>query len=157
MQRAFKLVETPSSTPRDTLSEAFAHSSPLMRLYSRWLAMFDKNPLRCGLGPQRSRLIEAWLLTYSEETLAMAIDGAAADDWVRAQTGQVSSIEWLLRSEASIERFAEAGDRLHAKVAHAQAVAAVPHIVAAASDPDYIRQQIERLQQVKRAIQRKGG
>lgn len=149
MQRSLRLVSTPQNSPPDALESALAHESPRMRLFSRWMAMFDKNPSRCGLGPQRSRLIDAWLLTYTEETLALAIDGAASDGWVRQQGGQVTSIEWLLRSEASIERFAEQGEALRSAMETRIAAQALPHVAPPASDPERVAAELAKLRALR--------
>lgn len=149
MQRALKLVSTPLHSAPDALDDAIAHQSPLMRLYARWMAMFEKNPARCGLGPQRSRFIEAWLITFNEETLALALDGAAADQWIRERGGQFTSIEWLLRNEAAIERFAEQGSELRERFETQRAAQALPQVEPPASDPERVAAELAKLRALR--------
>jgi len=99
-----------------------AQASPCMRLYHRWRLLFGK--LRAGIGPQRARAVEAMLHVYPEDTLALALDGAADDAWIRDRGAQFTSIEWILANEQRIERFADAGAALHAAIARRAEAAA---------------------------------
>lgn len=121
MVQQLKLVQPPSSgdASAPTAREP-GFTSDRMRLVEHWQFMFGKNPRRCGVGPQRARLIDAWLTVYSFDTLRLALDGAAADSFIAERGGTFTSIEWILRDEANIERYAEAGERLHREVALAR-------------------------------------
>lgn len=99
------------SPPTDAIGRLFAH----------WLFMFGKSPRMCKLTTARRRLAGAWLTVYDEGILSLALDGAAADEFIAERGGSFTSIEWILRDEANIERYAEAGERLHTQVERARA------------------------------------
>lgn len=102
-------------------------ADPTRRVFAHWLAMLGKSPRRCKLGPTRRHAINAALVLYSEDDLLMAIEGCAADPWCagdNAQRREYTDIEWILRNESSIERFAEAGERLRRRAAEQQAAQA---------------------------------
>ena len=107
MIQQLRLVSTPPThavePPADALGRLFAH----------WLFMFGKSPRMCKLGPGRRRVLGAWLTVYDEGTLRLAVEGAAADAFIGERGDRFTSIEWILRDEAQIERYAEAGERLH--------------------------------------------
>ena len=102
--------------------------------------MLGKNPTRTALGPTRSKVIRRALELYEEETLRMAIEGCAASAWHAGANDRecaYNDVELILRNEAHIERFAEAGESLRqlalrraarqvAKVAQGGAQEAVP-------------------------------
>ena len=104
------------------------------RVFGHWVLMMGKAPTRCALGPARQKVISKALGLYDAETLMLAIEGCACDAWHAGQNDRNKSfqdIELILRDEAHIERFAEAGeqfraraDRAHAKLAAEEAMAA---------------------------------
>lgn len=100
--------------------EGLESADPTRRVFAHWLTMLGKSPRRCKLGPTRRQAINAALVLYSEDDLLMAIEGCAADPWCagdNAQRREYTDIEWILRNESSIERFAEAGERLRQRAA----------------------------------------
>lgn len=98
-------------------------SDPIGRLFAHWLFMFNKSPRMCKLGPGRRRLLGAWLTVYDEGVLSLMLDGAAADVFIAERGDKFTSLEWLMRDEAQIERFAEAGERLHLQFERARSEA----------------------------------
>lgn len=123
-------------------------SDPIGRVFERWLFMFGKSPRMCKLTTTRRRLVGAWLTVYDEGVLGLALDGAAADSFIAERGGQFTALEWILRDEANIERYAEAGERLHAQLERAcadeqRASAAAAEPVSqeqAAADRERVRQ-----------------
>lgn len=96
-------------------NEAQQAKAPAVRVFEHWVFMLGKNPKRCALGPKRRKVIEAALALYDEETLRLAIDGCAASEWHAGSNDRGTAyddIELILRDEAHIERFAQAGERL---------------------------------------------
>lgn len=95
-------------------------TDPCRQVFEHWAYMEGRSLARCKLGPTRSAAIQAALTLYDMPTLMLAIEGMAADPLadVREQRMRdaMREIEWLLAREARIERWAEAGERLHAKL-----------------------------------------
>lgn len=90
------------------------------RVFAHWVFMLGKNPKRCALGPDRRKIISRALALYDVETLELAIEGCAASAWHRGANDrdtEYAGIELILRDEAHIERFAEAGERLREQLA----------------------------------------
>lgn len=96
-------------------------SDAIGRVFDHWLFMFGKSPRMCKLTTARRRLVGAWLTVYDEGVLGLALDGAAADAFIAERGAQFTSLEWILRDEANIERFAEAGERMHLQLEQAHA------------------------------------
>lgn len=92
-------------------------ADPIRRVFGHWLYMLGKSPRRCKLGPTRRQAIAAALVLYEEDQLLLAIEGCAADRWCAGDNPagrEFTDVEWILRSESSIERFSEAGERMRA-------------------------------------------
>lgn len=90
------------------------------KIFEHWLFMFARNPRRCKLGPTRRAAINAALTVHDAETLQLAIDGLAADplDNCTPQMREaMHELEWLLAKESRVERWADAGEALHARMA----------------------------------------
>lgn len=115
-------------------------ADPVRRIFEHWVAMFNRNVRRCKLGPTRRAAINAALaMGYDEETLLACIDGIASDpldncrhDGIREA---MRELEWLLASEARIERWAERGDQLHQRMAQADQPSDTPTHTQTAPDP----------------------
>lgn len=119
--------------------DAFSSADPTRRIFQHWLDMLGKSPRRCKLGPVRRQAINAALVLYDEDQVCMAIEGCAADAWCAGDNParrEFTDLEWILRSESSIERFSEAGDRLRAQAAK-QELAAQQR--AAAPSPEVVQ------------------
>lgn len=133
----------------DAPATAAAPQDATRRIFEHWLYMLGRNPRRCKLGPTRRAVINAALTVYDEDTLMLTMEGIAADplegkpDSMRAA---MRELEWLLASEARIERWADKGealrrdaDRLQAQPSPAQADAPVVDPVAAAAQRERLR------------------
>ncbi len=87
------------------------------RIFDHWLYMLGRNPRRCKLGPTRRAVINAALTVYDEETLLLTMEGIAADPLEgkpESMRSAMRELEWLLASEARIERWADKGEALRA-------------------------------------------
>lgn len=109
-QPQLKLVidaPTASATPQDATRRVFDH----------WMYMLGRNPRRCKLGPTRRAVINAALTVYDEDTLLLTMEGIAADPLEgkpESMRAAMRELEWLLASEARIERWADKGEALRA-------------------------------------------
>lgn len=140
--QVLRLVENETSAGAKT---------PVERVFAHWVFMLGKNPRRCALGPTRRRVIERALELYEEDVLCLAVDGNAASAWHAGENDRrtaYNDIELILRNEATIERFAEAGERLRQRAlrqrqADAQAAPDAPQ-----ADPALVAEQRERLRKM---------
>ena len=85
------------------------------RIFDHWLYMLGRNPRRCKLGTTRRAAINAALTVYDEETLLLTMEGIAADPLEgkpESMRAAMRELEWLLASEARIERWADKGEAL---------------------------------------------
>lgn len=123
--RQLRLVDVASTPVRSSLPAAPA--DPTRRIFDHWLAMTGRSPARCKLGPTRRAAINAALLLYEADALCLAIEGMAADEELadfERRRGWQADLEWLLRAEARIERFADVGERARALMAERDDAAA---------------------------------
>lgn len=124
--------ETPSL---DAYSRA---DDPVQRVFGEFLDLFGKSPARCKLGPQRRAAIAGALQLYPEDMVIQAILGAASCDWLAQQPGL--GIEWVLATEARIERFADVGLRIQARATREAVQPVVVAAEAAAPTPEQLAQ-----------------
>lgn len=119
------------------------------KVFDHWLFMFDRNPKRCKLGPQRRQAINAALALYGLETLELAIEGMASDplDDVRNEgiREAMADLEWLLAKESRIERWATRGEKLR-KSAARRRVEVVTLATAETLTPEELAQQAQDAQ-----------
>lgn len=123
-------LRTPSDAP------AVAERTPIERVFDHWVFMLGKNARRTALGPARRRAIERALALYDEEALLLAIEGCAASAWHAGENDRgraFDDLELILRDEAHVERFADAGQRLRERMAER---AAASRVVADSAPPD---------------------
>ena len=133
------------------------------KIFEHWLFMLGRNPRRCKLGPTRRAAINAALTVHDVETLELAIDGLAADplDGCTPQMREaMHEIEWLLAKESRVERWADAGEALHARVAamvaRRQAQQAAP-AEQAGPTPEEAAQARERVKLLAARLSGRGG
>ena len=134
---------------------------PTRRVFAHWLEMFGKSPNRCKLGPTRRRAINAALTLYEEDQLLMAIEGASADAWVCGdnEMGRPhDDIEWILRSESSIERYSEVGEEMRERVRRrmAEAPKAEVAVVEAIPDPVATAEGVALMRRLAQAMRGRG-
>lgn len=98
-------------------------SDPTRAVFEHWVWMLGRQAARCKLGPTRRAAINGALTLYSAAELMLAVEGLAADPFEGAAphvAEAMRELEWLLRSEARIERFARQGEALRQKAAQAE-------------------------------------
>lgn len=96
----------------DAFAPQAAPSDPTRRIFDHWVTMNGRLVARCKLGPTRRQAINAWLTVYDEDQLMAAVEGMAADPLEGCNPGQraaMRELEWLLASEARIERWSDLG------------------------------------------------
>jgi len=94
---------------------------PARRVFEHWAWMLGKNLKRTKLGPTRRAAIAAALaMGYDEDTLMLACDGIAShslDGKPESMQAAMRELEWSLRTEARIERWAELGETFRQRLA----------------------------------------
>jgi hypothetical protein len=101
-----------------------AAQDPTRRIFEHWLFMLGRNPRRCKLGTTRRAAINGALTVYDEETLLLTMEGIAADPLEgkpESMRAAMRELEWLLASEARIERWADKGEQLRLEAARLDA------------------------------------
>lgn len=98
----------------------FDTTDPVRRVFEHWLYMLGRSPRRCKMGPTRRAAINAALaMGYELDMLLQTVEGIAADPLDGARDDHMRDamreIEWVLKSEARIERWAEVGERLRVR------------------------------------------
>lgn len=123
--------------------------TPCERVFAHWVYMLGKNARRTALGPSRRKVIDRALALYDEETLLLAIDGCASSAWHAGENDRgraFDDIELILRDEAHVERFAEAGQRLRDRLLEREAAARTV-VPIAPEDPAAVSAARERVRQ----------
>ena len=118
MQRHSGQLRLVYDAPKPSFSDSPADDT--RKVFDHWLFMFDKNPKRCKLGPQRRQVINAALSLYGLETLELAIEGMASDPLETCTDTMRESmvdLEWILAKESRIERYAARGEKLRESAA----------------------------------------
>jgi hypothetical protein len=140
------------STPQDARKRVSIPNSnaAVERVFEHWVFMLGKNPKRCALGPDRRKVISKALALYDEDTVLLAIEGCAASAWHRGENdrgGEYTDLTLILRDEAHIERFADEGEALRARLEQEQAKPAPAASDAAAVwvDPAVVLEQKRKL------------
>ena len=145
-QPQLKLVQTP------VVAFSGASADPTRRVFEHWLVMAGRSPARCKLGPTRRQAINAWLTVYDEDMLCAAVEGMASDPLEGCNPSMraaMRELEWLISSEARIERWAERGfalrEQLEAEAAEEARRRAAPPPVVEVEDPAAVAQARQRL------------
>lgn len=142
--KALRLIDT----------DAGAHAqerTATERVFDHWVWMLNKPRTRTALGPTRKRAIERALELYDEDVLMMAIEGCAASRWHAGDNDRgkaYNDLELILRDEARIERFAEAGEQVRQRAvrdAAAQRQAAATQHIAPEHDAAAVLAERERV------------
>lgn len=104
-------------TPADADSR-----SPEEQVFDHWVWVMGKRPGRTVLGPERRRVLRRALELYDVETLKLAIDGCATSPFHAGENDRATpyrDLELIVRSERTVERFAEMGEEAHEKARQA--------------------------------------
>lgn len=94
--------------------------SPEQQVFDHWVWVMGKR--RAVLGPERRRLLRRALELYDVETLKLAIDGCATSPFHAGENDRNTAyrdLELILRSERTVEGFAEKGEEAHEKARQA--------------------------------------
>jgi len=110
-------------------------TDPVRRVFEHWADLMGKSLRRTKLGPtRRAAIAGALAMGYDEETLMLACEGIAShplDGKPESMQAAMRELEWSMRTEARIERWAELGEAFRQRVAAAPARhdAATPAVV----------------------------
>jgi hypothetical protein len=168
MSAQLRLIDT---TPRGAsapsagaeLAAMLGSDCEVTRIFGHHLAMQGASPRRCKLAPMRRRLIASWLLVYGEEVLQLAVEGFATSAWHQGGNDdghRFAAIEYALKNEATIERWADVGERLRERLAgddrrRAQGDA-VHDEAEPVRDPAAVAAQLARLREMAAAMRARG-
>ena len=116
--KQFSLVQDMPATARAE------DRSPTERVFDHWVFMTGRNPARCVLGPMRRKVIERALALYGgdDEVPMLAVEGGASSAWHAGENDDGRAhddVEFFLRNEVNIERFAAMGEALRARAERA--------------------------------------
>jgi hypothetical protein len=130
-----------------------ATADPVRSVFDHWLALHNKNPARCKLGPTRRQAIAAALLLYSADDLQLATEGNLIDPWCVANNRH--DIDWLVVGESRIERFMELGETLRTRMA-ADDHQAQQTQQQTPSDPAVVKAHMQRIRAMVDQMKRSG-
>ncbi len=142
-----RLVQDDTALPQPS-------TDPVRRIFERWAFMLGKSLRRCKLGPtRRAAIAGALAMGYDEETLLLVCDGIAShplDGKPESMQDAMRELEWALRTEARIERWAKVGEQFRGRL---QAVpAAAPAEPATPVDPAAELAHMQRCRQMAQAM-----
>ena len=123
------------------------------RIFEHWAFMLGRSLRRCKLGPIRKAAINAALTVYDEDTLLLTVEGIAAEQFEgkpESMRDAMRELEWLLASEARIERWADKGEALRREAQRLMAaqLAPTPDDAAALADPMAVAAARERVREL---------
>ena len=95
--------------------DADVDTDPTRAVFEHWVFMLGRQAARCKLGPTRRAAINGALTLYTAGDLMLAIEGLASEAFEGAtqhMADAMREIEWLLKTEARVERFIRQGEQL---------------------------------------------